>query len=118
VILPPIDTATSQDPDIAPEPEYLDHCGEHLSRIADLEGQVRVLKQQVIAAMDQAKKLVALSQKVSSLEDQMSVLMVKIIQPKECDLYMTKIIEAASEQLLCKSLGALECSCRYSLVLS
>jgi hypothetical protein len=48
----------------------------------------------------------ALSQKVSSLENQMSALMAKIAHLEECDLYMTEIIEAASEQLSCKLLGA------------
>jgi hypothetical protein len=66
---------------------------------------VSILKHQTITAMDQAKKSSALSKKLSSLEDQMSILMAKVVQLKECDLYMTKIIEAASEQFQCKSLG-------------
>jgi hypothetical protein len=32
--------------------------------------------------------------------------MAKVVQLEECDLYMTEIVEAASEQLQCKSLGA------------
>jgi hypothetical protein len=56
--------------------------------------------------MEQAKKSSDLSKKVSSLEDQMSILMAKNVQLKGCDLYMTKIIETASEQLQCKLLGA------------
>jgi hypothetical protein len=60
-----------------------------------------------MTAMDQAKKSSALSQKVSSLEDQMSVPMARIVQLEECDLYMTEIIEVASEQLSCSLLGAL-----------
>jgi hypothetical protein len=43
---------------------------------------------------------------VSSLENQMFVLMAKVVQLEECDLYMTEIVEAASEQLQCKLLGA------------
>jgi hypothetical protein len=62
--------------------------------------------------MGQAEKSAALSQKVSSLEDQMSILMAKVVQLKECDLYITEIIEAASEQLQCKSLGAPKYFCR------
>jgi hypothetical protein len=64
------------------------------------------LKQQTIIAMGQAKKSIALSKKVSSLEDQMCVLIVKLVQLEECDLYMTEIVEEASKQLQCKSLGA------------
>jgi hypothetical protein len=36
----------------------------------------------------------------------MSVLMVKVVQLEECDIYMTKIIEKACEQLQCKLPGA------------
>jgi hypothetical protein len=42
----------------------------------------------------------------------MSILMAKIVQLKERDLYMTEIIETASEQLQCKSLVAPEYLCR------
>jgi hypothetical protein len=50
----PIDAASSQAPEIAPEPEVLDHTAKHIGRIADIKGRVRILKQQVITAMDQA----------------------------------------------------------------
>jgi hypothetical protein len=59
--------------------------------------------------MYQAGKSFGLLKKVSSLVSQMSVLMVKIVQLEECDAFMTKIIEAACEQLQCKLLGAPEC---------
>jgi hypothetical protein len=39
--------------------------------------------------MAQAEKSSDLSKKVSSLEDQMSILMAKIVQLEEYDLYMT-----------------------------
>jgi hypothetical protein len=50
--------------------------------------------------MGQAKKAVALSQKVSLLKDQVSALLVEIVHLEECDLYMIEVIEAASGQLL------------------
>jgi hypothetical protein len=56
--------------------------------------------------MEQAKKSSDLLKNMSSLEDQMSILMAKIVQLKECDIYMTKIIETACKQLQCKLLGA------------
>jgi hypothetical protein len=62
-------------------------------------------------AMDQAKKSSALTKKVSSLEDQLSVLMARVVQLEECNLYMTEIIEAVSEQLQCKLLRAPEYFC-------
>jgi hypothetical protein len=99
-----IDMASSQAPEIALEPEVPDHTAEHILRIAYLEGRVKVLKQQIRTAMDQAEKFAALSQKVSSPEDQISVLRSKIVQLEDGALYMTEIIEVASEQLLCKSL--------------
>jgi hypothetical protein len=49
--------------------------------------------------MEQAEKSSDLLKKVSSLEDQMSVLMAKIAQLEECDVYMTKIMETGCEQL-------------------
>jgi hypothetical protein len=50
--------------------------------------------------MGQDEKVVVLSQKVSLLEDQVSSLMDKIVHLKECDLYMIKVIEAASGSCL------------------
>jgi hypothetical protein len=102
----PIDTTSSQAPEAPRVPETFNVCAEHLSTIVDLESRVTILKHQTMNAMDQAKKSSALSQKLSSLENQMSILMAKIAHLEECDLYMTEIIEEASEQLSCKLLGA------------
>jgi hypothetical protein len=55
-------------------------------RIADLEGRVTILNHQTMTAMDQAKKSSALSQKVSSQDDQLSVFMAKIVHLEECNL--------------------------------
>jgi hypothetical protein len=84
-------------------------CAEHLSRIADLEGRLSLLKRQAKTAMDQDGKSFSLLKRVSSLESQMSVLMAKIIQLKEYDAFITEIIESACEQLQCKLFGAPEC---------
>jgi hypothetical protein len=46
-----------------------DHCAEHLSRIADLEGQLSSLKHQTRTAMEQAERSSDLLKKVSSLEE-------------------------------------------------
>jgi hypothetical protein len=82
----PIDTTSSQAPEVPSKPESPDRYAEHLSRIVDLEGQVLILKHQTITVMDQAKKSSALSEKMSSLEDHMSILMDKVVQLEECDL--------------------------------
>jgi hypothetical protein len=47
--------------------------------------------------MEQAKKSSDLLKKVSSLEDQMSILIAKIVQIEECDVYMTEIIKTACD---------------------
>jgi hypothetical protein len=65
-----------------------------------------MLKQQVITAMDQAERSSTLLRKVLLLEDQISALSSKITRLEEGDLYMTEILEAASEKLNYKSLGA------------
>jgi hypothetical protein len=77
-------------------------CAEHLSRIADLEGRLSLLKCQAKKAMDQAGKSFGLSKRVSLLEDQVSDLMAKIIHLKECDSFLIGIIESTCEQLQCK----------------
>jgi hypothetical protein len=63
--------------------------------------------------MEQAKKSSDLLKKVSFLEDHTSILMAKIVQLKECDIYMTKIIETTCKQLQCKLPGAPKCLCRH-----
>jgi hypothetical protein len=59
--------------------------------------------------MDQATKSFGLLKKVSSLENQMYVLMAKIVQLEEWYVYITEIIESTCEQLQCKVPGAPEC---------
>jgi hypothetical protein len=111
----PINTTGFQIPKVPSEPDSSDRYDKHLLRIADLEGRLSSLKHQTRTAMEQAKKSSDLLKKVSSLEDQMSVLMVKIAQLEECDVYMTKIIETACKQLQCKLLGAPQVSLSFFL---
>jgi hypothetical protein len=56
--------------------------------------------------MDQDAKSLSLLKKVSSLEEQTSILVAKIAQLKEWDIYISEIIESACEQLQCKLPGA------------
>jgi hypothetical protein len=60
-------------------------CTKHLSRIADLEGRLSLLKRQARTAMDQSGKSFGFLKKVSFFESQVSDLMAKIVQLKECD---------------------------------
>jgi hypothetical protein len=85
----------------------LEHqCAEHLSRIADLEGRLSLLKRQAKTAMDQARKSFGLMKRVSSLESQVSDLMAKIVHLEECDYFLVEIIESACQQLQCEFLEA------------
>jgi hypothetical protein len=84
-------------------------CVEHLSRIADLEGQLSLVKRQAKTTLDQSGKSFGLLKKVSSLESQVSDLMAKIVHLEECDAFLVDIIESACEQLQCKLPEAPEC---------
>jgi hypothetical protein len=79
-------------------------CAEHLSRIADLEGRLSLLKRQANTAVDQAGKYFGLMKWVSSLESRVSDLMAKIVHLEECDSFLVEIIESACEQLQCEFL--------------
>jgi hypothetical protein len=80
---------------------------EHLLRIVDLEDRLSSVKQQTWATMDQAAKSLSLLKKISSIEEQMSILVAKIAQLEEWEFYITEIIESACEQLQYKLPGAL-----------
>jgi hypothetical protein len=101
----PLNIEGSRIPEVPPGHDSPDRCAEHLSRIADLEGRLSSLKHQTRTAMEQVERSSDLLKKVSSLEEQMSILMAKIVQLKECDIYMTEIIETTCEQLQCKLPG-------------
>jgi hypothetical protein len=62
----PTNTAGSRIPEVPSEPDSPDRCAEHVSRIADLEGQLSSLKHQTRTAMEQAEKSSDLLKKVSS----------------------------------------------------
>jgi hypothetical protein len=110
----PKDTASSQDPEFFLESEIVDHTAAYVQRVVDIEGRVKMLKQQVIIAMEQAKRSsLLLLRTVSSLEGQLSTLKSKIAQLEDGDHYMSEILEAANEQLNCKFLGSPECFCRH-----
>jgi hypothetical protein len=84
-------------------------CAEHLSRIADLEGRLSLLKHQANTTVDQAGKSFDLMKQVSSLESHVSDLMAKIVHLKECDSFLVEIIKSACEQLQCEFLEAPWC---------
>jgi hypothetical protein len=94
------------DSDVPSVPYPSCRCVEHLSRIADLEGRLSLLKRQAKTAMDQAGKSFGLMKQVSSLESQVSDWMAKIVHLEECNAFLVGIIESACEQLQCEFLEA------------
>jgi hypothetical protein len=94
--LPP---ANISDSGVPSGPHSPCHCAENLSRIADLEGRLPLLKRQAKTAVDQAGKYFGLIKQVSSLEGQVSDLLAKIVHLEECDAFLFGIIESACEQL-------------------
>jgi hypothetical protein len=68
---PPIDEPRDV---TSPPPRSSCHCIEYLSRIADLEGRLSLMKRQAKTAMNQASKSYGLMKQVSILEDKVSVL--------------------------------------------
>jgi hypothetical protein len=60
------------------------------------------MKRQAKFALDQAGKSYGLMKQVSLLEDQVSVLVAKVMHLEECDSYLVGITESVCEQLQCK----------------
>jgi hypothetical protein len=90
------------DSEIPSAPHFPCRCAEHLSRISDLEGRLLLLKRQAKTAVDEARKSFGLMKQVSSLENQVSDLMAKIVHLEECDSFLIEVIESACEQLQCE----------------
>jgi hypothetical protein len=101
--LPPPNISDSGVPS---DPRSPCRCAKHLSRIADLEGRLSLLKRHAKTAMGQAGKSFGLMKRVSSLESQVSDLMAKIVHLKECNAFLVGIIESTCEELQCEILEA------------
>jgi hypothetical protein len=108
---PPVNMSDSG---VSSSPRSPCRCAEHLSRIADLEGQLSLLKHQAKTTMDQAGKSFGLMKQVSSLESQVSDLMAMIVHLKECDFFLVEIIESTCEQLQCEFIEAPLCFLLHS----
>jgi hypothetical protein len=77
-------------------------CTEYFLRILDLEGHLSLMKSQAKIAFDKASKSHDLMKRVSSLEDEVSSLVAKIMHFEECDSFLVGIVESVCEMLLCK----------------
>jgi hypothetical protein len=73
-----------------------------LSRIADLEGHLSLMKRQAKTALDKAIKSCGLMMKISVLEDKVSGLVAQVTHLKECDSFLVDFVESACEQLKCR----------------
>jgi hypothetical protein len=85
-----------------PAPRSSCRCTEYLSRIADLEGRLCLMKRQAKTAMNQASKSYGLMKQVSILEYKVSGLVARVMHLEECDSFLVDFIESACEQLKCK----------------
>jgi hypothetical protein len=65
---PPVDVLRTATPSA---PRSSCQCTEYLSRIADLEGRLSLMKRQARIAMDQASKSYGLMKQMSVLEDKL-----------------------------------------------
>jgi hypothetical protein len=105
----PMNVVVSRIPEVPFGHASPNRCAGNFSRIADLEGRLSSLIHQTRTAMEQAERSSSSLKKVSFLAEQMSILVAKISQLEECDIYMTEIIKSGCEQLQCKLPGAPEC---------
>jgi hypothetical protein len=75
---------------------------EYSLRISDLEGRLSLMKRQAKVALDKASKSCGFMKQISVLEDEVSVLMAKIVHLEECDSFLIGIVESICEMLRCK----------------
>jgi hypothetical protein len=70
-----------------------------MSRIADLEGRLSLMKRQAKTALDKASKSCGLMKQISVLEDKVSGLAAQVTHLNECDSFLVDFVESACEQL-------------------
>jgi hypothetical protein len=90
----PFDAPCASTPSV---PRSYYQCAEYLSRIADLEGRLSLMKRQASTAMAQASKSYGLMKQVSVLEDKLSGSVAEVMHLKECDSFLVEFIESACE---------------------
>jgi hypothetical protein len=73
-----------------------------MSRIADLEGHLSLMKRQAKTTLDKAIKSCGLMKQISVLEDKVSGLAAQVTHLKECDSFHVDYVESACEQLKCR----------------
>jgi hypothetical protein len=73
-----------------------------LSRIADLEGRLSLMKRQAKIALDKARKSCGFMKQISTLKDKVSGLVARIVHLEECDSFLVGILESVCEMLRCK----------------
>jgi hypothetical protein len=97
--LPPADMFDSG----APSPPCSScRCTEYLSRIADLEGRLSLMKRWAKIALDKTSKSCGFMKQISTLEDKVSGLVARIVHLEECDSFLVGIDESICKMLRCK----------------
>jgi hypothetical protein len=77
-------------------PGQCNQCAEYSSRISDLESR------QAQMAVSKASTACGYLKQISSLDEKVSSLMVKIVHNEECKSFILGIVESACEMLRCK----------------
>jgi hypothetical protein len=77
-------------------------CTEYLSRIADLERRLSLMKHHAKIALDKASKSCGFMKQISTLEDKVSGLVARIVHLEECNSFLVGIVESVCEILRCK----------------
>jgi hypothetical protein len=68
----------------------------------DLEGRLSLMKRQAKIALDKAIKSCGFMKQISTLEDEVSGLVARVMHLEEYDSFLVDFIESACEQLKCK----------------
>jgi hypothetical protein len=87
---------------ISSPPSRCNQCVEYSSRIADLESRLTLAKRQAQIAVSKASKACGYLKQISSFEEKVSSLTVKIVHNEECESFILGIVESACEMLRCK----------------
>jgi hypothetical protein len=86
-------------PQISSTPSRCSQCSEYSSRIADLETRLSLAKYQAQMAIKKASLASGYMKKISSLEEKVSSLTVKVVHNEECESFILGIVESACELL-------------------
>jgi hypothetical protein len=87
---------------ISSTPSRCSRCVEYSSRVFDLEARLTLAKRQAQMSINKASKASGYMKQISSLDEKVSSLTVKVVHNEECESFILGIVESAYEMLRCK----------------